>query len=46
MIIPKDASKQISHKKYATELESRGITNIKEIAIVFKGKEIYIKEKN
>ncbi|WP_297417488.1 AAA family ATPase [Clostridium sp.] len=40
-----EALKQISDKKYTTELESRGITKIKEIAIVFKGKEIYIKEK-
>ena len=40
-----EALKQISDKKYTTTLESRGITNIKEIAIVFKGKEIYIKEK-
>ena len=38
------ALKQISDKKYTTTLVSRGITNIKEIAIVFKGKEIYIKE--
>jgi len=40
------ALKQISDKKYTTTLESRGIENIKEIAIVFKGKEIYIKEKS
>ncbi|WP_367277773.1 AAA family ATPase [Clostridium sp.] len=40
-----EALKQIFDKKYTTELESRGITKIKEIAIVFKGKEIYIKEK-
>lgn len=40
-----EALKQIFDKKYVTELESRGITNIKEIAIVFKGKEVYIKEK-
>ncbi|AVK48711.1 hypothetical protein AXY43_12000 [Clostridium sp. MF28] len=39
-----EALKQIFDKKYSTELESRGIINIKEIAIVFKGKEIYIKE--
>lgn len=39
-----EALKQISDKKYSTTLESRGINNIKEIAIVFKGKEVYIKE--
>ncbi|SHH45945.1 AAA family ATPase [Clostridium grantii] len=39
------ALKQISCKKYTTTLKSKGITNIKEIAIVFKGKEIYIKER-
>jgi hypothetical protein len=38
------ALKQISDKKYTTTLESRGITNIREIAIIFKGKEVYIKE--
>lgn len=39
-----EALKQISDKKYSTTLESRGINNIKEIAIIFKGKEVYIKE--
>lgn len=38
------ALNQIFDKKYTTTLESRGITNIKEIAIVFKGKEVYIQE--
>ncbi|MDP4146618.1 MAG: PD-(D/E)XK nuclease domain-containing protein [Bacillota bacterium] len=38
------ALKQIKDKRYAVTLEDRGITNIKEFAIVFKGKEIYIKE--
>jgi hypothetical protein len=38
------ALKQISDKKYTTTLASRGITNIREIAIIFKGKEVYIKE--
>jgi hypothetical protein len=38
------ALKQIADKKYTTTLTSRGITDIKEIAIVFKGKEICIKE--
>ena len=41
-----EALKQIIDKKYTTELKSRGINNIKEIGIVFKGKEIYIKEKS
>ncbi|OPJ57623.1 AAA family ATPase [Clostridium chromiireducens] len=39
------ALKQISDKKYITTLEARGINNMKEIAIVFKGKELYIKER-
>ena len=38
------ALKQIKDKKYVVTLENRGIKSIKEIAIVFKGKEIYIKE--
>lgn len=38
------ALKQISDKKYTTTLEGRGITNIREIAIIFKGKEVYIRE--
>ena len=40
-----EALKQIADKKYSATLENKGIKNIKEIAIVFKGKEIYIKEK-
>lgn len=40
-----EALKQISDKKYTAVLESREIADIKEIAIVFKGKDIYIKEK-
>jgi len=39
-----EALKQIKDKKYSTTLENRGIKNIKEIGIVFKGKDIYIKE--
>jgi hypothetical protein len=39
------ALKQIKEKKYATALEARGVKNIKEIGIVFKGKELYIKER-
>jgi hypothetical protein len=38
------ALKQINEKKYRTELENKGITNIKEIAIAFEGKEILFKE--
>ena len=38
-----EALKQIEDQKYATTLESRGITNILKLAIVFKGKEVYIK---
>jgi hypothetical protein len=38
------ALKQIKEKKYSTTLEARGVKNIKEIGIVFKGKELYIKE--
>jgi hypothetical protein len=40
-----EAIKQIHDKKYRTSLEHRGIKNIKEIGIVFKSKDIYIKEK-
>ncbi|SHH98213.1 AAA family ATPase [Clostridium grantii] len=39
------ALKQISDKKYTTTLKSKGISNIKELALIFKGKEIYIKER-
>ncbi|SFB43393.1 PD-(D/E)XK nuclease superfamily protein [Clostridium frigidicarnis] len=39
-----DALKQIEDKKYSVTLENKGIKNIKEIAVVFKGKEVYIKE--
>lgn len=39
-----EALKQIKDKKYVVTLEARGIKNIKEIAIVFKGREVYIKE--
>lgn len=39
-----EALKQIKGKKYSITLEQRGIQDIKEIAIVFKGKEICIKE--
>ena len=39
-----EALKQIEDQKYATTLESRGITNILKLAIVFKGKEVCIKQ--
>ena len=39
-----EALKQIKDKKYSITLENRGIKNIKEIGIVFKGKDIHIKE--
>ena len=39
-----EALEQIKDKKYSITLENRGIKNIKEIGIVFKGKDIYIKE--
>jgi hypothetical protein len=36
---------QIQEKKYETELIEKGIENIKKLAIVFSGKEVYVKEK-
>jgi len=38
------ALKQIEDKKYETELIERGIANIKKLAIVFSGKEVFVKE--
>lgn len=40
----KSALKQIENKKYETELIERGIKNFKKLAVVFKGKEVAIKE--
>jgi F0F1-type ATP synthase beta subunit len=40
----KSALAQIEEKKYETELIERGIKNIKKLAIVFKGKEVTVKE--
>jgi len=40
----KSALKQIENQKYETELHQRGINNYKKLAIVFKGKEVIIKE--
>ncbi|MCU0287528.1 MAG: ATP-binding protein [Acidobacteria bacterium] len=39
------ALKQIEEKQYETELIERGIKNIKKLAIVFSGKDVFIKEK-
>jgi hypothetical protein len=36
---------QIEEKKYVTELMDRGIKNIKKLAVVFSGKDVYVKEK-
>jgi hypothetical protein len=38
------AMAQIEEKKYETELIDRGIENIKKLAIVFSGKDVYVKE--
>ncbi|MCK4760579.1 MAG: AAA family ATPase [Candidatus Aminicenantes bacterium] len=38
------ALSQIEEKKYETELVERGIKNIKKLAIVFRGKDVYVKE--
>ncbi len=40
----KAALKQIEDKKYQTELEERGIKNIKKLAIVFNGKDVHVNE--
>ena len=39
-----EAKKQIEDKKYETELLSRGITDIKKLVIVFKGKEVFVND--
>ncbi len=38
------ALEQIEEKKYETELIDRGIENIKKLAILFRGKDVYVKE--
>jgi hypothetical protein len=38
-----DALKQIEEKKYETELIDRGIKHIKKLAVVFRGKKVYVK---
>jgi hypothetical protein len=40
----KSALEQIENQKYETELLQRGIENYKKLAIVFKGKEVTVKE--
>ena len=40
----KAALAQIEKKKYDTELVERGIKQIKKLAIVFSGKEVFVKE--
>jgi hypothetical protein len=40
----KAALDQIETKQYETELIERGINNIKKLAIVFSGKDVYVKE--
>jgi hypothetical protein len=40
----KSALEQIENKKYESELLQRGIKNYKKLAIVFKGKEVTVKE--
>ena len=39
-----EAKTQIEDKKYETELLSRGITDIKKLVIVFKGKEVFVND--
>ncbi|MGL5712737.1 MAG: PD-(D/E)XK nuclease domain-containing protein [Paraclostridium sp.] len=39
-----EAKEQIESKKYETELLSRGISDIKKLVIVFKGKEAFVND--
>ena len=39
------AFQQIEEKKYANELQARGVQHIRTLAIVFKGKQVWVKEK-
>jgi len=41
-----EALQQINHKAYTTELESAGVTEILRLAIVFRGKEMWLKQGN
>ncbi|MDQ1354893.1 MAG: hypothetical protein QG657_5202 [Acidobacteriota bacterium] len=40
----KAALKQIEEKKYETELTQRGVKNVKKLAVVFKGKDVTVRE--
>jgi hypothetical protein len=40
----KAALAQIEEKKYEAELIERGIEKIKKLAVVFSGKDVYVKE--
>jgi hypothetical protein len=40
------AFKQIEEKNYAAELQQRGIQQIRKLAIVFKGKRVWVKERS
>jgi len=40
----KSALKQIEEKKYETELVQRGVKKVKKLAVVFKGKDVIVKE--
>ncbi len=40
-----DALKQIQDRKYATELTAAGVTEILEIAVAFRGKELWVKHR-
>jgi hypothetical protein len=40
------AFKQIEEKNYAAELQQRGIQQIRKLAIVFKGKRVWVKEQD
>ncbi|MEZ4527392.1 MAG: AAA family ATPase [Desulfobacterales bacterium] len=40
-----DAMKQISDRKYAAELTAAGVTDILEIAVAFRGKELWVKHR-
>ncbi|MGG7144887.1 AAA family ATPase [Clostridium nigeriense] len=39
-----EAKNQIEDKKYEMELLNRGVTNVKKLVIVFKGKEVFISD--
>ena len=40
-----EAMKQITDRKYATELTAAGVTDILEIAVAFRGKELWVKHR-